>query len=139
MILFYGTRCYPSSLDWRSCWGFSHPEIIVEICLPYSNVTKFHCKVFRRSPAFHWKSLFINVCMFRVASGPRISGNLEKSVNFAALEECQGISWNSEKSGNFKWEIEKSQGILLPRNEYRRSFFKIHSSGEQELVMPVHI
>ena len=54
-----------------------------------------------------------------VASRPGISGNLEKSGNFVALEKCQGI--------------------LLARNEYRRSFFKIHSSGEQELVMPVHI
>ena len=54
-------------------------------------------------------------------------------------------TWNFWKPGKVKefcgtlkisW---KSQGILLARNEYRRSFFKIHSSGEQELVMPVRI
>ena len=32
----------------------------------------------------------------------------------------------------------KSQGILLMQKEYRQGFFKIHSSGEQELVMPIN-
>ena len=36
-------------------------------------------------------------------------------------------------------KIQKSQRILLATVEYRRSFFKIHSSVEQELVMPVHV
>ena len=36
-------------------------------------------------------------------------------------------------------EIQKSQGILLAQNEYRRNFFKIHLSGEQEIFTPVHI
>ena len=67
-----------------------------------------------------------------MASGPGISGNLEKSGNFVALVKCQG------KVREFR-EIWKSQGILFVRNEYRRSFFKIHSSGEQELVMSVDI
>ena len=51
----------------------------------------------------------------RVASELGISGNLEKSGNFVALEKCQG------KVREFR-EILKSQGILLERNEYRRSF-----------------
>ena len=41
----------------------------------------------------------------RVASGPGISGNLEKSGNFVALEKCQG------KVREFR-EIWESQGIL---------------------------
>ena len=69
---------------------------------------------------------------YRVASGPGISGNLEKSGNFVALVKCQGKVWKFR-------EIRKSQGILFARNEYLRSFFKIHSNSEQELVMPVHI
>ena len=40
-----------------------------------------------------------------MASGPGISGNLEKSGNFVALEKSQG------KVGEF-YEIKKSQGIL---------------------------
>ena len=40
--------------------------------------------------------------MNRVASRPAISGNLEKSENFVALEKSQGIYLrNWEKSGNF--------------------------------------
>ena len=34
------------------------------------------------------------------------------------------------KSQGILTKIGKSQGILLARNEYRRSFFKIHSSDE---------
>ena len=45
---------------------------------------------------------------------------------------------NLEMLGNFV-ALERSQGILPVQNEHRRSFFKIHSSGEQDLVMPVHI
>ena len=41
----------------------------------------------------------------RVASGPGISGNLEKSGDFVPLEKCQG------KVKKFR-EIQKSQGIL---------------------------
>ena len=77
-------------------------------------------------------------CNNRVASGP---GNLEKSGNFVALEKCQEKSGNFVKIGKvreFSCKIGKSQGILLAQNEYRISFFKIHSSGEQELVKPVH-
>ena len=50
-------------------------------------------------------------------------------------------TWNFWKFGKARklHEIRKSQGILLARNEYHRSFFKIHSSGEQKLVTPVHI
>ena len=44
--------------------------------------------------------------IIRVASGPGISGNLEKSGNFVALANCQG------KVREFH-EIRKSQGILL--------------------------
>ena len=40
-----------------------------------------------------------------MASGPGISGNLEKSGNFVALTKCQG------KVREFR-EIWKSQGIL---------------------------
>ena len=65
-----------------------------------------------------------------MASGPGISGNLEKSRNFVALEKGQGfLMWNWEKSGNFtceKW--------ISPK-----FFFEIHSSGERELVTPVHM
>ena len=48
---------------------------------------------------------------FRVASGPGISGNLEKSGNFVALEKNQGISWNLEKSGNLMGNWEKSENF----------------------------
>ena len=44
----------------------------------------------------------------RVASGPGISGNLEKSGNFVILEKSQGVLWNSEKSGKFNakfWKV----------------------------------
>ena len=41
-----------------------------------------------------------------MASGPGISGNLEKSGNFVSLEKCQG------KVREFR-EIRKSQGILM--------------------------
>ena len=44
--------------------------------------------------------------MIRVASGPGISGNLEKSGNFVALEKGQG------KVREFR-KIRKSQGILM--------------------------
>ena len=60
----------------------------------------------------------------------------------------RGILWHlknvREKSGNFvkfekvrefQCEIGKSQGNLLAQNKYRQSFFKIHSSVEQKLVM----
>ena len=57
-----------------------------------------------------------------MARGPEISGNLENSGNLMALEKYQG------KVREFR-KIQKSQGILLARNEYCRSFFKIHSSG----------
>ena len=43
------------------------------------------------------------------------------------------------KAREFYRKIGKSQGILLAQNEYRWSFFKIHSCGEQELVMNVHV
>ena len=48
-----------------------------------------------------------------MASGPGISGNLEKSGNFVALEICQGISWNSEKSGNFNAKLGKVKEFYL--------------------------
>ena len=39
---------------------------------------------------------------YRLASGPGISGNLEKPQNFVAKEKSQGIlTCNWEKSGNF--------------------------------------
>ena len=50
---------------------------------------------------------------FRVVSGPGISGNLEKSGKFVALEKCQG------KNREFSLKIKKSQGISFARNEYR--------------------
>ena len=66
------------------------------------------------------KGKFFNFGIFTGASKPRISGNLEKSGNFVALEKCLGkvrefreirrrqgiLTWNWEKSGNFtcaKW------------------------------------
>ena len=53
--------------------------------------------------------------MHRVASGPGISGNLEKSGNFVALEKCQG------KVREF-CEIWKSQGILMQNWEKSGNF-----------------
>ena len=67
-----------------------------------------------------------------MASEHGISGNLEKSGNFVALEKCQ------RKVREFR-ENHKSQGVLLVCNQYHQSFSKILSSREQELVMPVHI
>ena len=67
-----------------------------------------------------------------MASGPKISGNLEKSGNFVPLEKSRG------KVRKFR-EIQKSQGILLARHEYRRRLFKIHSSGGEEIVTSVHV
>ena len=51
----------------------------------------------------------------RVASGPGISENLEKSGNFAALEKSQG------KVMEFH-EIRKSQGILMQNWEKSANF-----------------
>ena len=42
-------------------------------------------------------------------------------------------TWKSQGILIQNWE---NQGILLEGKEYHQSFFKIHSSGEQELVMP---
>ena len=77
-----------------------------------------------------------------MASGPGISGNLEKSGNFVMLLKSQGIV------KEFR-EIGKSQGILTQNwvksknftcmKRISPKFFKIHSSGEQELVTPVHV
>ena len=50
-----------------------------------------------------------------MASGPGISGNLEKSGNFVALEKCQG------KVREFR-EIRKSQGILIQNWEESGNF-----------------
>ena len=49
---------------------------------------------------------FLKILKIRAASGPEISGNLEKSGNFEPLEKCQG------KIREIR-EIGKSQGILL--------------------------
>ena len=57
-------------------------------------------------------------------------------LKFLEIWESQGILWHLKKVREFH-EIGKSQGIA--QNEYRRSFFKIHLSGDQELVMPVHV
>ena len=48
-----------------------------------------------------------------MASGPGISGNLEKSGNFVAVEKSLGISWNSEKSGNFNEKLGKVREFYL--------------------------
>ena len=50
-----------------------------------------------------------------MANRPEISGNLEKSGNFVALEKCQG------KVGEFH-EIWKSQGILAQNWEKAGNF-----------------
>ena len=52
---------------------------------------------------------------FRVASGPGISGNLEKSGNFVALEKSQGNVREFH-------EIRKSQGILMGNWEKSENF-----------------
>ena len=60
-----------------------------------------------------------------MTSGPGISGNLEKSGNFVALEKSQGKVKEFreiQKSREFQCKTGKSQEILLARNEYRRSF-----------------
>ena len=49
--------------------------------------------------------------MDRVASGPRISGNLEKSGNFVALEKVREFC-----------EIQKTQGILMQNWEKSGKF-----------------
>ena len=56
-------------------------------------------------------------CRLRVASGSAISGNLEMSENFVALEKGQGISWNSEKSGNFYAKLGKVREFYLHEAE----------------------
>ena len=50
-----------------------------------------------------------------MASGPGISGNLEKSGNFVAAEKCQG------KDRGFP-EIRKSRGILMQNWEKSGNF-----------------
>ena len=50
-----------------------------------------------------------------MASGPEISGNLEKSGNFVVLEKSQGIV------RKFR-EIRKSQGILTQNLEKSENF-----------------
>ena len=52
---------------------------------------------------------------FRVASGPGISGNREKSGNFVALEKSQG---NVREF----CEIRKSQGIVMQNWEKSGNF-----------------
>ena len=82
--------------------------------------------------------IFLNISA-RVACRSEISGSLEKSENFLALEKRSGNFVKFGKVKEFYRNIGKSQGILLARNEYRRGFSKIHVSGEQELVTPVHV
>ena len=50
-----------------------------------------------------------------MASGRKISGNLEKSGNFVALEKCQGKVREFHK-------IQKSQGILTQNWEKSGNF-----------------
>ena len=78
---------------------------------------------------------FLYSFISRVASGPGISGNLEKSGNFVTFEK-------SGKSREFR-KIRKSQGIFKRIREKSRNLtcsklilpkFKIHSSCEQELT-----
>ena len=38
---------------------------------------------------------------------------LEESGNFVAVAKCQGISWNSEKSGNFNIKLGKVREFYL--------------------------
>ena len=72
-----------------------------------------------------------------MASGPGISGNMEKPGNFVALKKCQVISWNSENSGNFNAKLGKVREFYL----HEANIAEIQNSfqSEQELVMPVHI
>ena len=52
----------------------------------------------------------------RVASGPGISGNLEKSGNFVALEKCQGKVRNFmkfRKSETFNMKLGKVREFYL--------------------------
>ena len=73
-----------------------------------------------------------------MASGPGISGNLEKSGNLVALQKSQG---NVREF----CEIGKSQGILLVQNEYRWSLqdsFKWWtriSHGCSYMFIPVYV
>ena len=55
--------------------------------------------------------------------------------------KCQGISRNLQKSGNFNAKLGKVREFYLRKTNIAEAFSwrKIHSSGEQELVMPVHI
>ena len=55
----------------------------------FTNARKFDGKDFRWVTYFNIYGL--HAFIFRVASESRISGNLEKSGNFVALEKSQGI------------------------------------------------
>ena len=48
-----------------------------------------------------------------MASGPEISGILEKSGNFVLLAKSQGISRNLKKSGNFNAKLGKVREFYL--------------------------
>ena len=62
-----------------------------------------------------WQFNFTFVKMYRVVSKPGISGNLEKSGNFVALEKSQG---NVREF----CEIQKSQGISMQNWEKSGNF-----------------
>ena len=73
-----------------------------------------------------------------MASGPGICRNPEKSGNFSKFVKVWEFHEIGKSQGILMRNWEKS-GILLVRNECCRSCFKIHSSGEEDLVTPVHI
>ena len=51
--------------------------------------------------------------------------------------KSEGISWNSGKTGNFNTKLGKVREFYL-REINIASFFKIHSSGQQEFVTHAH-
>ena len=64
----------------------------------------------------HFKMNENRVKIVRVSSGPRISGNLEKSEfcgTWKISEKSQGISWNLEKSRNFNVKLGKVREFYL--------------------------
>ena len=73
-----------------------------------------------------------------MASGPGISGNLEKSGNFVALAKSQGISWNSDMLGNFNANLWKVREFYLHESNIAEDFSRFIEVGEQELVASGH-
>ena len=83
-----------------------------------------------------------NGCSFLNTFELSIYSGSPEDLEFLETCKSQGILWHlknvREKSGNFTTKLGEVREFYLCEMNIVE-VFKIHSSGEQELIMPVHI